>query len=253
MVAVNPLKRGIPLFALAVLMAWPTLAQSKDDSDLRQEIDQLKAQLKTLQSELEEIKATLREQTARTNPTFDISGDPALGDPAAKLVLIEFSDFECPYCSEYFKTIYRQVLDGYVKTNKVRYVFGDFPGEKIHPHALKAAEAARCANEQGKFWEMHDQLFTRQRDLGATGIEDSAKGVGLNLTDFDSCLAAGRYTAKVKEAEQSTANLGLQGTPAFVFGIADPANPSKVKLLKALVGAQPYAQFQQVIDSLLSK
>jgi protein-disulfide isomerase len=199
------------------------------------------------------LKAAQQQQNARNNPVFDISGDPSMGDPSAKVVLIEFSDFECPFCSEYFKTIYRQVIDGYVKTNKIRYVFGDFPGEKIHPHALKAAEAARCANEQGNFWQMHDQLFTRQRDIATTGIADSAKDAGLNLAVFDSCLAGGKYTAKIREAEQLTANLGLQGTPAFVFGIPDPANPSKVKLVRALVGAQPYAQFQQAIDSLLSK
>ncbi len=237
------------VFALAGLMAAPIYAQS--DSDLRKEVEQLKAQLKAVQSELDEIKATLRQQSARSNPMFDVSGNPSMGEAGAKLVLIEFSDFECPYCNEYFKTSYRQVIDGYVKTKKMRYVFGDFPGEKIHPHALKAAEAGRCANEQGKFWEMHDQLFIRQRDLGASGIEDGAKEIGLNLTQFDSCLASGKYTDKIREAEKLTTSLGMQGTPAFVFGIADPSNPGQVKLVKALVGAQPYTQFQQAIDSLL--
>ncbi len=238
---------------LAGLAAGPLIAQSKDDADLRKEIEQLKAQVKALQSDLEQIKATLREQSARTNPVFDISGDPAMGDAAAKLTVIEFSDFECPYCLEYFKTSYRQVLDGYVKTGKLRYVFSDFPGEQIHPHALKAAEAARCASEQGKFWEMHDQLFTRQRDLGATGMTDGAKAAGLNEAAFGACLTSGKYTAKVQEEVKKTASLGLQGTPAFVFGVTDPADASKVKLLKALVGAQPYAQFQQTIDTLLAK
>ena len=247
------IKPSIALLALTVLLSWPAFPQAKDDGELRKEIDQLKAQVKALQSELDDIKATLNQQSARTNPTFDIGSDPVMGDAGAKLVVIEFSDFQCPYCNEYFKTSYRQVIDGYVKTKKVRYVFSDFPGETIHPRALKAAEAAHCANEQGKFWEMHDQLFTRQRDLATTGIEDGAKDIGLNITEFDSCLASGKYTAKIREAQKLTANLGMQGTPTFVFGMVDPANTSKVKLVRALVGAQPYAQFQQVIDGLLPK
>jgi protein-disulfide isomerase len=244
---------GFVVLLVGGLMVVASEAQSNDEADLRKEVEQLKAQLKTVQGDLDRIKATLREQSARTNPVFDVSGDPAMGDASAKLVVIEFSDFECPYCLEYYKTIYHQVLESYVKTGKVRYVFGDFPGEKVHPHALKAAEAGRCANEQGKFWEMHDQLFARQRDLGTTGMSDGAKAAGLNVGDFETCLAGGRYTAAVREAALVTANLGLQGTPAFVFGTPDPLNASKVKLVKALVGAQPYAQFQQVIDSLLAK
>jgi len=224
-----------------------------DDAELRKEIEQLKAQVKALQADLEQIKAALNEQKARTTPVYDISGDPAMGAANAKLTVIELSDFQCPYCLQYFKTIYPQVMDGYVKTGKIRYVFADFPGESTHPNALKAAEAGHCANEQGKFWEMHDQLFTRQRDLSTTGVADGAKAVGLNEAAFDACLAGGKYTAAIRESAQKIANIGLQGTPAFLFGTADPENPSKIKLAKALVGAQPYAQFQQVIDSLLTK
>jgi len=242
---------GAVKFGIVMLLA-AGLAGA-DDADLRKEIEQLKAQVKALQADLEQIKATLKQQSAKTNPVFDISGDPVMGDANAKLTLIEFADFQCPYCQQYFKTIYQQVLDTYVKTGKMRYVFADFPGEQIHPFAMKAAEAAHCANEQGKFWEMHDQLFARQRDLGTTAVADGSKALGLNDVAFAACVTGGKYTPKIREAGQMASNLGLKGTPAFVFGMADPANTSKVKLVRALVGAQPYAQFQQIIDTLLAK
>ncbi len=253
MASMTSFKRSIAVLVVLGLTAGRVLPQSQTDADLRKEIEELKAQMKSMQSDLDQIKAALREQSARANPVFDISGAPSKGDPNAKLVMIEFSDFECPFCREYFKTIYNQILDGYVKTGKIRYVFIDFPGEKIHPHALKAAEAARCANEQGKFWEMHDQLFSRQKDLGSTGIADAAQAAGLKQSDFDSCLASGRYNAAVQNVEQANLKAGMKGTPTFVFGAPDPANPSKVKMARALVGGQPYTAFQQVLDALVSQ
>ena len=249
--------RAILIFSVVSLVTGvcqrQAAAQSAGDSDLRKEVEQLKNRVQALQIELDGIKTMLREQTARANPVIDIAENPAMGDAGAKLVMIEFSDFQCPYCLEYFKTAYRQVIENYVKTGKIRYVFADFPGEKIHPHALRAAEAARCANAQGKFWDLHDQLFTHQRDLGATGIEDAAHAAGVNEPEFSGCLAAGQYAEAVRHAEEATSKLGIQGTPVFVFGTPDPANPGKIKVGRALVGAQPFAVFQQTIDSLLAK
>ena len=244
---------SLGLLALAGLIAQPAFAQSNGQADLRKEVEQLKTQMQSMRSDLDEIKAALREQAARANPVFDTGSYPAKGDAAAKLVLIEFSDFQCPYCLEYFKTIYDRLLETYVKTGKLRYVFVDFPGEKAHPEALKAAQAGRCANAQGKFWEMHDQLFKRQRDLATTGMADAAQAAGLNQAAFDACLNSGKYAAPVSESEQAAAKLGLQGTPAFVFGTPDPHDPAKVKLVRALVGNQSYAAFQQTIDGLLSQ
>ena len=249
----SPLKSCFAALLLIGVCVATARAQSKEQSDLQSEVDQLKAQLKAMRAELDQIKATLSEQDARTHPTFDITGSPSKGDASAKLVMIEFSDFQCPFCREYFKTIYQQVIDDYVKTGKVRYVFSDFPGEQIHPASLKAAEAGRCAAEHGKFWEMHDELFARQSQLGTTGITDAAQAAGLNPTEFQTCLSSGKYTAPVREAESATAKLGLQGTPAFVFGTPDPANPTKIRLIKALVGAQALPVFQQTIGGLITK
>ncbi len=237
--------------AAAVLI--PALAaQTASPPGLQQQIDQLRTQVKSLQTELDQIKNTLREQSARANPVFSTAGYPSRGDLKARVVVLEFSDFQCPYCLEFFKTAYPQLISAYVNSGKARYVFADFPGESIHPEALKSAMAGRCALEQGKFWEMHDQLFQRQRDLGGTGISDAAGAVGLDITRFEACVKNDKVSADVRATAQTVSALGLRGTPAIVLGIPDPADPTKVKLARAFIGAQPFAVYQQAIDGLLA-
>lgn len=223
------------------------------DAQLRKEVETLRNDVTSLRSEVDQLKATLRDLTSRQNPIFDISAAPSMGNPKANVVLIEFSDYQCPFCMEYFSNTYRKVIDEFVKTGKIRYVIRDFPGESIHPNALKAAEAVRCATEQGKFWEMHDGLFTNQRNLATTGITDSAKAAGLNLAAFQTCFESGKHTAGIRKDEEETVQLGVKGTPAFFLGTPDPANPAKVKLVNALIGAQPLENFEKVINGLLTK
>ncbi len=181
-------------------MAFPVIAclalspaarsQSQSPQDMQKAIEDLQGEVKSLRAEIDQLKTTLQGQAAaRATPAvLDVAGAPTMGDANAKVVLIEFSDYQCPYCMDYFSRTYRQVLADYVKTGKVRYVVRDLPGENIHPYALKAAEGARCAAEQGKFWEMHDLLFTNQKNLPTTAIADSARGLGLKMPEFQTCL-----------------------------------------------------------------
>jgi protein-disulfide isomerase len=243
------------LLAAAFIMtaAFPCWAQSQSDAALKKEVESLRGEVKSLRSELDEVKKTLHDLTTRPEPIFDATGSQSMGNSSAKVVMIEFSDYQCPYCMDYFTNVYRKVIDEYVKTGKVRYVVRDFPGETIHPYALKAAEGARCGAEQGKFWEMHDGLFNNQRNLGTTGISDSAQSAGLNLPQFQACLDSGKHTAAIQKDENDTLKLGVKGTPAFFVGTPDPANPFKIKIAKVMIGAQPFAAFQQVLDGLLPK
>ncbi len=230
--------------------AWP---QNPPDEALRREVEDLRGEVKALRSEVDQIKATLRDLTTPRNPVFDIGGAAYMGEANAKVVLIEFSDYQCPYCMDYFANAYAHLIADYVKTGKVKYVARDFPGESVHPNALRAAEAARCANEQGKFWEMHDNLFRNQKNLGARGISDSAAAAGLDMAKFQACFDSGKYTAGIRKDEEETVKMGIKGTPAFLLGTPDPANPSKIKLNKMLIGSQPLAAFEQTIESLLPK
>ncbi len=182
-----------------------------------------------------------------TKVDVSVDDDPVKGDKNAKVTLVEFSDFQCPFCERFYSEAYKSIVKDYVDTGKVKIVFRDYP-LSFHPNAQISAEAAECADEQGKFWEFHDLLFTKQNDW-ANLTNDQAKGkfgeyagtVGLNVSNFNSCVNSGKYTEEVKKDEADGNKYGVTGTPTiFINGMK-------------LVGAQPYSEFKQVIDNELSK
>ena len=163
--------------------------------------------------------------------------DYVRGDTNAPVTLVEYSDFECPYC-ESLATTLDQVMTDY--QGKVKLVYRYFPLTSIHPNAQKSAEAAECAGAQGKFWEMHDKLFENQSALAVTDLKQYAKDLGLNTTTFNNCLDNGTATARVNSDEQEGINYGVQGTPAtFINGTL-------------VSGALPYSSFKSAIDAALA-
>lgn len=144
-----------------------------------------------------------------------------------------------------------QIERDYIGTGKVKYVLLDFPIESIHKDAFKAHEAANCAGNQGKYWEMHDRLFAHQNALGSVHLSDHAKAVGLDLRTFEQCLKSGKHEAEIRRNIAAGVEAGVRGTPTFFVGLTDP-NDSKIKALEMIRGAQPYAQFKQAIDKLLA-
>lgn len=165
--------------------------------------------------------------------------DHSRGDKNAKVVLLEWSDFQCPFCSRYEETNKRLRAE---YGDKIRFVYRHFPLDSIHPQARIAAEASECAAEQGKFWEYHDQLFPNQASLaaGATYLKQLAGQLKLDQKKFDSCLDGGKYRAKVDAQYQAGIAAGVQGTPgSFLNG-------------QALGGAVPYESLKPQIDALLN-
>lgn len=128
----------------------------------------------------------------------------------------------------------------------------DFPLESIHPYAFKAAEASHCANEQGKYWEMHDRLFANQKALGIKELPKHAEALGMDATKFQQCLDSGKYAARIRKDLTEGQKLGVTGTPGFFLGITEP-NGTDLKAVRKIVGAQPYAAFQSAIESLLAE
>lgn len=164
-------------------------------------------------------------------------GSPAKGPAGAPVTLIEFSDFECPFCSRVVPAV-DQVVATY--GDQVRVVFRQFP-LNIHPRAPKAAEASLCAADQGKFWEMHDALFAAQRDLAIEQLKAKAAGLGLDAAQFDSCLDSGKHAAKVAADMADGQRAGVSGTPAiFVNG-------------RFINGAVPFETLAKVIDDELTR
>ncbi len=254
--------------AAALGLALATVAFAADDQpttpgkeleSLRQEIKELKEGQGAIQKQLGEIKQFLqaaRQQPARPpaaqpiDAVIPIDNAPTKGKPDAKLVLVEFSDYQCPFCQRSFQGVLTQVDKDYIQTGKLKYVFQDFPLEELHNNAFKAAEAAHCAGDQGKYWEMHDRLFSNQQALAPENLTAYAEAIGLNRDTFQQCLDGGKYAAQVREGLAQGQQLGVQGTPTFFLGTVTA--DGKVKAVRVLRGALPYPAFKEAIDSLLT-
>jgi len=173
-------------------------------------------------------------------PRFDVAADgfPSKGSEAAPVTIVEFSDFQCPYCSRVNPSIDR-VLENYGE--RVRVVFRQFPLNSIHPEAQKAAEASLCADAQGKFWEMHDVMFEEQKSLGVDQLKEKAARLGLDAEAFGACLDSDEYAEAVAADLRSGASMGVTGTPAmFING-------------RFLNGAVPYEQLAAIVDEELAR
>jgi protein-disulfide isomerase/plastocyanin len=164
--------------------------------------------------------------------------DTVKGDANAPVTIIEFSDFECPFCGKYVSETYPQIVKDYIETGKVKYVFRDFPLD-FHPSAQKAAEAAECAGEQGKYWEMHDVLFENQDALEVETLKMYAVSLGLDTAEFNSCLDSGAMAEEVKKDLADGQAYGVSGTPGFFING------------KLISGAQPFEAFKQEIEAAL--
>ena len=148
--------------------------------------------------------------------TFANTGAPTLGKANAPITLVEFSDFQCPYCQA-AAPVLKQVADKF--GDKVQIVYRQYPITSLHPFAFKAAEASLCANEQEKFWEMHDAMFEDQKKLAVSDLKTTAKRLGMNAKKFDACLDTGRYVEQVQNDTREAMRTGVNGTPAmFING-----------------------------------
>lgn len=180
-----------------------------------------------------------------TSPTgqvaVSVDDDPMLGDPSAPVTIIEFGDFQCPFCARLFQETLPQLKEQYVKTGKVRFVYRDFPLSSIHNLAQSSAEAAECADEQGKFWPYHDILYGRQDALSVDNFKRWAAELGLNTQEFNVCLDSGRYSAEVEKDYNDGIAAGVTGTPGtFING-------------RLVRGAVPFDDFKAIIEEELAK
>jgi protein-disulfide isomerase len=164
--------------------------------------------------------------------------NPAVGPVGAPITIIEFSDYQCPFCGKWYDEVWSRLKTDYA--GKVRFVYRDFPLFSLHSEAGPAAEAAECAGDQNKYFEFHDLLFSNQNNLGQATYEKYASQIGLDMTRFKECLTTGKYKPEISSDYEFASNLGVNSTPTFfVNGIP-------------VVGAQPYEVFKQLIDKELA-
>jgi protein-disulfide isomerase len=216
-------------------------ADGKSETTLEQVRPQIERYLQSRRAA--EVPKRLREQAGvkvlLVEPRFEVAADgPSKGPADARVTIVEFSDFQCPYCQRAVSTV-KQVLEKY--PTDVRLVYRHLPLESIHPHARDAAEAAVCADEQGKFWAYHDKLFENNRALAPADLEHYAVDVGLDPKAFEACLGQKQTKEKVDGDLSAARAAGISGTPAFIVNG------------KLLSGAQPAQSFFEVIDVELAK
>jgi len=197
----------------------------------------------------------LEKQLPAKQPSIPIKistdNDPIIGNPNAPITIIEFSDFQCPFCARFHVETLPLIMNEYINDGQVKLVFRDFPIQSIHPNALPASVAAECANEQGKFKEMHDILFENQNEWNNKNADNViisfnqyALEIGLEEEKFDSCLKNGKYVEEIQKDLDDGRAYGISGTPGFFVG------NDQIGFVE-LKGAQPFENFKKVIDSQL--
>jgi protein-disulfide isomerase len=186
------------------------------------------------------LRAKYKVETFVEEPRIQVAteGHPAKGPATAPVTIVEFSDFQCPFCGRVEPTI-TQIEQKY--GDKIRFVFRQFPLTSIHPMAQKAAEASLCANDQGKFWQMHDAMFADQEKLQVPDLKQTAGKLGMDQAKFDQCLDSGKFVARIADDTKVGSAAGVNGTPAFFING------------RFLNGAVPYETMAQMIDEELAK
>lgn len=239
--------RVVPVAAALLLaLATPACAQTQEIEAPRRELEALRVQQAQMAEELRRLQQAMGVRAA----SLSLGTAPSRGRADAPLVLVEFSDYECPFCIRHFTQTMPEIEREYISTGKLRYVFMDFPIDQLHPAALKAHEAARCAGEQGKYWEMHTRLFSPAGTHGEAQLKNLASQVGLDRGGFDTCLDSGRMQAAVRASVDTAAQLGADGTPQMYLGVVD-ANGT-LRIIRSIRGAVPFPQIKQLVDGLLA-
>jgi protein-disulfide isomerase len=244
-----------------------------DVSALKSQIATIKANQAQELSAIDEIEQLLKAKSAPAQPavpsscdsgtsatspivkapsTLSVKGLPAEGnDKTAEVGIIEYVDYECPFCGSYARDTFPQIDKDYIKSGKIKYFSRDFP-LPIHLHAMTGAEAARCSNEQGKFWEMHYSLFANQSSIDEDADNDRAQAFGENVDQFKLCLTMGKYTADINKSVADAKSYGISGSPTFFVGRLTGPQKNILKIDKTIVGAQPFDIFKAIIDQEIS-
>jgi len=232
---------------LPLVMLLPLGAKDKEGAITKQQADDIL-------NELRQIRQLLEKQTpAAPQPPGEqivkakvsIEGAYALGSKDAPLTMVEFTDFQCPYCQRFHVSTFAELKKAYIDTGKLRFVSRDLPLD-FHPNAMQAAEAGRCAGEQGQFWAMRDRMNANPDKLDIVSLVSWAQDLKLNVTGFRACVDSQKYRNAIQSDIQMAQRIGANGTPSFVVGksTADGVDGELV------VGAMPYQLFDQKLKEL---
>lgn len=245
------LKFSIIVVSLAVLSACNPPPTNPDQAITRQQADEILKELRDMRALLEKIEqkaqSPARQNRRPTTATLDITKPgPILGAVDAPVTVVEFTDYQCPFCKRFSQNTFPFLKRDYIDTGKVRWLVRDLP-LGFHNNARKASQAAYCAAEQDKFWVMRDSLFRNSSNLGEDQLKAYAADLKLDTRAFNDCLASERYLADIDNYTRIAAGLRLTGTPSFIIGKTAPGSLSG----QVIIGAQAPAVFRAEIQKLL--
>jgi len=260
------------IIALPILNTDAALAQSTQQSGgalerlqaevfaLRQGQAVMRNDLAVIKNDLVEIKRLLEQGAPATPPSAQqfkpadvkIGASAVLGDADATVTLIEYSDYQCPFCKRHATTVFPQLVKEYVDSGKLKIVMRENPIQSIHSLAMGASLAALCAAEQDKYWDMHDLMFTDDEQLEINNLKTHAKSLDMNVSTFNKCLDSKKYARQIRSDLAEASRLGVSGTPNFLMGLTDPDDSNKTRVTQHIRGAKDLASFQAAIDGLLA-
>jgi protein-disulfide isomerase len=181
--------------------------------------------------------------------TLNVGGEPFKGSASARVAILEYSDFDCSYCATYAREIYPLIDHTYIQAGTVKYFFRDLPGPE-HPNAPFKARLARCAGDQGRFWEAHDRLFRDQKPIDGAGLTQFTRDLGLDEAALRSCISSDSYLDAIQRSTRLAQGMRINGTPAFLIGTMSD-DGTVMRAAKVFLGAESFQAFRTVLDDLL--
>jgi protein-disulfide isomerase len=228
---------------------------------LEKQIAELREGQRILMEELRQLRLEIQGSAPRKDVipaeepkpfvTLNVRGEPLRGSTNARVAVVVFSDFNCSHCAEFEREIYPKLEEQYLRTGKVRLLFRDLP-DRNDADALAKSEAARCAGEQGRFWDMHDVLYL---DQSPYSVESSAKWIsatGIEAEPFRACMESHRYRDPIRRSIALADRMGIRGTPTFLIGTCDDSG-IVIRSEEIFTGVEPIKKFQAILDRLLKQ
>jgi len=222
----------------------------RDEGITRQQADEIVNELKQIRQLLEQqqAKAEPEKEEPPKHAELNLQTAPMIGDKDAPLTMVEFTDFQCPFCKRFHSETFTELKKNYIDTGKMRFYSRDLPLD-FHANAMRAAEAGRCAAEQGKFWQMRDLMQSNPDKLDMASLAADAAGLKLDVKKFQECVESERTKNDVQTDILEATKIGADGTPTFVVGKSTPAGVSG----EVIVGAMPYGTFEQALKEAEGK
>jgi protein-disulfide isomerase len=239
--------RYAKLAVLPLLMMAPLSAQQAASGLTKEQGDQILNELRQIRQLLEKQAAGAAKGPAEPRQAqLNLTSSEMMGNKDAPLTMVEFTDYQCPFCQRFHVTVFSELKKNYIDTGKVRFYSRDLPLDSMHPNAMRAAMSARCAAEQGQFWTLRNLMGASPDRLDMNSILAEAAGLNMDTAALKTCVESEKYKTAIQNDVLEAAKIGADGTPTFVIGRSTPTGVDG----EVLVGAQPYPAFDQKLKQL---